>query len=64
MSSSSQEEKDGEVRFSVNGQTLAYLNWLARHTTLGKGPNDVARQLLIQRLSEMRQENFKDGQKP
>jgi len=57
-------EKDGEVRFSINGQTVAYLNWLTRHTTLGKGPNDVARQVLIQRLSEMRQEDFRDNQKP
>jgi hypothetical protein len=50
---------EGEIRFKVGGQLWKYLLWLSRHTVLGESHNDVARQVLIQRLSEMRQEDFR-----
>jgi len=34
-----------------------------RNTVLGKTENEVAKQILTQRLSEMRHENFEDGQR-
>lgn len=58
------EGKPGDVRFKVSPQFWSYLRWLSRNTLLGKTANDVARQVLTARLSEMRQEDFKDGQKP
>jgi hypothetical protein len=57
------EDKGGEVRFTVSGQMFRYLGWLSRNTVLGKTENEVARQVLTERLSEMRQENFRDGQR-
>jgi hypothetical protein len=53
----------GEIRFTVSGPLFTYLGWLVRNTVLGKTENDVARQVLTQRLSEMRQESFQDDQK-
>jgi hypothetical protein len=48
-----------DIRFSVNETTVEYLRWLADNTILGKTENEVARQILIQRLGEMRDENYK-----
>lgn len=55
-----EEDKNGELRFTVSGRLFAYLGWLVRSTVLGKTENDVARQILTQRLSEMRDEQFHD----
>ena len=57
------EPEKGEIRFTVSGPLFAYLGWLVRNTVLGRTENDVARQILTQRLSEMRQEVFRDGQR-
>jgi hypothetical protein len=48
-----------DIRFTVNATAARYLRWLADNTTLGKTENEVARQVLLQRLSEMRGESFK-----
>jgi hypothetical protein len=56
-------ETGGEVRFKVSPQQWAYLGWLARNTVLGPNEQAVARQVLAQRLSEMRGERFEDGQR-
>ncbi|HXP03654.1 MAG TPA: hypothetical protein VN808_06005 [Stellaceae bacterium] len=53
----------GELRFKVSPQQWAYLGWLSRNTVLGSNEQAVARQVLTQRLSEMRKENFEDGQR-
>jgi len=57
------EPEKREIRFTVSGPLFSYLGWLVRNTVLGRTENDVARQILTQRLSEMRQEDFRDGQK-
>ncbi len=49
----------GLVRFTAGAPLWTYLNWLSKHTVLGKNPNEVAQQILVQRLSEMRAEEFK-----
>ncbi|MGD0141555.1 MAG: hypothetical protein ABSC92_00190 [Rhizomicrobium sp.] len=51
-------DKD-EVRFTVNETASRYLQWLADNRTMGKTPNEVARQILIQRLGEMSGEGYK-----
>jgi len=57
-------EKDkGEVRFTPSPKLWAYLTWLSQHTVLGKNPNEVAEQVLTQRLSEMREEDYKSPDK-
>jgi len=40
------------------------LGWLVRNTLLGKTENEVAKQLLTTKLAEMRQEDYRDRQKP
>jgi len=60
MAEDGEADRAGEVRFTPPPQTWKYLGWLARNTVLGKNENEVARQLLIEKLSEMRQEDFKD----
>jgi hypothetical protein len=52
-------EGDGRVRFTPSPQVWAYLTWLSRNTMLGKTEHEVAENLLVQRLTEMRQENYK-----
>jgi hypothetical protein len=47
------------VKFTAPPATWAYLGWLSRNTVLGKTESDVARQLLIQMLAQMRQEEYK-----
>jgi uncharacterized protein YciU (UPF0263 family) len=58
-SSEAADDKSTEIKFSVNKQAYAYLLVLSEKTTLGRTRNEVARQVLIQRLSEMKQENYK-----
>ncbi len=59
----SEEDKGQMLRFTVPPQTWRYLEWLSRHTVLGVDPKDVARQLLIAKLAEMRREEYKDPEK-
>ena len=49
----------GDIRFSVNATAAEYLAWLSKNTVLGKTANEVAAKLLLQRLAEMRQEEYK-----
>ena len=56
-------EKPGEVRFTPSLKTWKYLDWLSRHTVLGKSPHAVAEQILVQRLTEMRQDDYKQPEK-
>jgi hypothetical protein len=57
-------ERGGEVRFTPSPNQWAYLGWLVRNTLLGKTENEVAKQLLTTKLAEMRQEDYRDRQKP
>jgi len=57
------EDDKGEVRFTPPPQVWRYLGWLARNTLLGKDEREVARQLLISKLAEMRQEDYRDPPK-
>jgi len=50
----------GEVRFTVSAQLYSYLEWLSKNTVLGKTENEVAKQVLTQRLTEMRTETYQD----
>jgi hypothetical protein len=49
-----------EVRFTVSPQLYAYLEWLKDNTVLGRTENEVAQQVLTQRLTEMRGERYRD----
>jgi hypothetical protein len=60
MAEDSEAEKPQEIRFMPPPQVWRYLNWLARNTLLGKTEQEVARQVLIAKLSEMRQESYRD----
>ena len=53
----------GKVRFTPSPQLWAYLGWLSRNTLLGKSENEVAEHVLVQRLTEMRQEDYRDPAK-
>lgn len=55
-----EKKKPPEVRFTVSTNFYKYLGWLSREKVLGKNENDVAQQILTQRLTEMREENYKD----
>jgi hypothetical protein len=59
----SEDEKGEQVRFTAPPQVWKYLGWLSRNTVLGKTEHEVARQLLVEKLASMRQENYNDGQK-
>jgi hypothetical protein len=50
----------GEIRFTVSAQLYGYLEWLSKNTVLGKTENEVAKQVLTQRLAEMREEKYRD----
>ena len=52
------------VRFTVSDQHYTYLGWLKDNTVLGKSENDVAKHVLTQRLTEMRQEDYRDKSTP
>ena len=58
-----EQEKGDQVRFTASPQMWKYLGWLARNTVLGKTGNEVAKQVLAAKLSEMRQEEYKDPEK-
>jgi hypothetical protein len=64
MADGDADEKAGEVRFTPSVPLWKYLGWLSRNTLLGRTENDVARQILTERLATMRQEDYRDGQKP
>jgi hypothetical protein len=64
MSDEPKPEKPGEVRFTPSLSLWKYLGWLARNTVLGRDENEVARQVLTDRLSDMRREDYGDSQKP
>jgi hypothetical protein len=53
-------EEVKEVRFLPPPNVWKYLGWLARNTLLGKTEQEVARQVLINKLTEMRQEDYRD----
>jgi hypothetical protein len=59
-----EQEKIGDVRFTPPPNVWKYLGWLARNTLLGKTEQEVARQVLIAKLTEMRQENYRDPPNP
>lgn len=60
MTDASDKSRDPkEIRFTPTPRVWAYLQWLAEHTMLGKTPGDVVQQILLQRLSEMRGEEYK-----
>jgi hypothetical protein len=48
------------IRFTPSPQVWSYLGWLSRNTLLGKTEQEVAEHVLVQRLTEMRQEEYKD----
>ena len=50
----------GDVRFSVSPRAFRYLTWLVQNTVLGRTENEVARQVLTDRLAEMREEKYRD----
>ena len=65
MSDEIDDGKSGEqVRFTTAPQVWKYLGWLARNTVLGTNEHEVAKQLLIERLAVMRQEDYRDPPKP
>ncbi len=55
--------KRPEVRFDISDRVWRYLDWLSRHSVLGESPNEVAESVLIARLAEMRQEEYKPPDK-
>lgn len=59
MADNPDEPKEKEVRFTPSPKVWTYLQWLADNTMLGKSPNEVAQRVLIQRLTEMRGEDYK-----
>jgi hypothetical protein len=63
MADGPDDDKVQEVRFMPPPQVWKYLGWLSRNTVLGKTEQEVARQLLINKLAEMRQEDYRDPAK-
>jgi hypothetical protein len=63
MADDSDDEKVSDVRFTPAPQVWKYLGWLARNTLLGKTEQEVARQVLINTLTEMRREDYRDPSK-
>jgi hypothetical protein len=53
-------DKSQEVRFTASPQMWKYLNWLSRHTLLGKNEHEVAKQVLTDKLTAMRGEEYRD----
>ena len=54
------DEKGKDVRFGVSAQLYGYLGWLVRNTTLGRTENEVAKQILTETVSKMRDESYRD----
>lgn len=63
MADDQESEKAGELRFAVSPNLWRYLGFLVKNTVLGRNENEVARQILTERLTQMRQEDYRDGQK-
>ena len=57
--SSTEVPKRPEVRFDIGERVWKYLDWLSRHSVLGESANEVAESVLLARLAEMRQEDYK-----
>lgn len=55
-----EESEKGDIRFSVSAEQHTYLGWLSKNTVLGRTENEVAKHILTQRLTEMRQESYRD----
>jgi hypothetical protein len=64
MADEAEAEKPLEIRFMPPPQVWKYLGWLARNSLLGKTEQEVARQVLITKLAEMRQESYRDPPNP
>jgi hypothetical protein len=64
MPEESESEKIRQVRFTASEPLWHYLGWLARNTVLGKTENEVAQQVLADALTKMRQEDYRDSQRP
>ena len=60
MPDEAESERAQEIRFMPPPQVWKYLGWLSRNTLLGKTEQEVARQILIAKLTEMRQESYRD----
>lgn len=61
MTDGSEDDKaKKEVRFTPSPQLWKYLGWLAENTVLGRDEREVAKQVLTDRLAEMRQETYRD----
>jgi hypothetical protein len=60
MADDTEIEKSQEIRFTASPRVWKYLGWLSRNTVLGKTEQEVARQLFIQKLADLRGENYKD----
>jgi hypothetical protein len=63
MGDESGPERAKEIRFTPSLSLWKYLGWLSRNTVLGRDETEVARQVLTDRLSEMRREEYSDSQK-
>jgi hypothetical protein len=53
-------DKPKEIRFTPSPRVWAYLQWLADNTLLGDTPTDVAHQLLLRQLNEMKGDEYKN----
>ena len=56
----SEDEGKGDIRFTVSAPLFGYLRWLSKNTVLGKSENEVAKQVLTDRLTRMRKEDYRD----
>lgn len=52
------------IRMRVSRHLYAYLTWLKDNTMRGASENDVALQLLTNRLIEMKDGNYREGSLP
>jgi hypothetical protein len=63
MADDPETEKQPDIRFTPSAQLWNYLGWLARNTLLGRTENEVARLVLTDKLTEMRQEDYRDDKR-
>lgn len=56
-------EPAGEVRFKPSPRIWRYLGWLSRHSLFGESESEVAKNILLQRLAEMRQEDYREPER-
>ena len=64
MAGAPEKEKTEPLRIAVSARLRAYLDYLSRHTILGKSDSDVARYLLTQRLEEMIRTRYHETEIP